>query len=159
MFGGEAARIGVARDRPRRDRAGMPMADMGRGTASRSIGTCGRNHGRMEWPNSRATTAHTWLGRRIALCLATDSDRTLDSCGTCARPRDAVIGFPARGAWRQVEAATAVRDVPASDSWVFRDHRTMVEVIAAESAAALTSSPSRSDGLEGEGVRDNLNRV
>jgi hypothetical protein len=47
-----------------------------------------------------------------------------------------VIGFPAHGAWRQVEAATAARDVPVGDSWAFRDHRTMAEVIAQEAAAA-----------------------
>jgi hypothetical protein len=47
-----------------------------------------------------------------------------------------VIGFPAHGAWRRVEAATAARDVPASDSWAFRDHRTKAEVIVAETPAA-----------------------
>jgi hypothetical protein len=47
-----------------------------------------------------------------------------------------VIGFPAHGAWRQVEAAMAARDVPAGESWAFRDHRTMGEVIADEAAAA-----------------------
>jgi hypothetical protein len=47
-----------------------------------------------------------------------------------------VIGFPAHGAWRQVEAATAARDVAAGDSWAFRDHRTLAEVIAQKEAAA-----------------------
>jgi hypothetical protein len=49
--------------------------------------------------------------------------------------RDAVIGFPAHGAWRQVEAAMAARDVPAGESWTFGNHRTMAEVIAEETAA------------------------
>jgi hypothetical protein len=30
----------------------------------------------------------------------------------------------------------AARDVPAGESWAFRDHRTMAEVIAEETAAA-----------------------
>jgi hypothetical protein len=47
-----------------------------------------------------------------------------------------VIGFPAHGAWRQVEAATAARDVAMGESWAFRDHRTMAEVIAQEVVAA-----------------------
>jgi hypothetical protein len=38
----------------------------------------------------------------------------------------------AHGAWRLVEAAMAAKEVPAGQSWVFRDHRTMAEVIAAE---------------------------
>ena len=45
-----------------------------------------------------------------------------------------VIGFPAHGAWRQVEAATAARDVPAGESWAFQDHLTMAEVVAEEAA-------------------------
>src|SRR5580693_4979298 len=68
-------------------------------------------------------------GRRIAVCPATYSDATCKSCGACARVRDAVIGFPAHGAWRQVEAAMAARDVPAGESWAFPEHRTMAEVI------------------------------
>jgi hypothetical protein len=47
-----------------------------------------------------------------------------------------LIGFPAHGAWRKVEKATAARDVPVGDSWAFRDHRTMAEILAAETAAA-----------------------
>jgi hypothetical protein len=74
--------------------------------------------------------------RRIAICPATYSDATCKTCGACARVRDAVIGFPAHGAWRQVEAATAARDVPPGKHWVFRDHRTMAEVIADEATAA-----------------------
>jgi len=46
--------------------------------------------------------------------------------------RDAVIGFPAHGAWRQVEAATAARDVAAREPWIFPEHRTMAQVIADE---------------------------
>jgi hypothetical protein len=40
---------------------------------------------------------HTPAGRRIAICPATYSDATCKSCGACARPHDAVIGFPAHG--------------------------------------------------------------
>jgi hypothetical protein len=47
-----------------------------------------------------------------------------------------VIGFPAHGAWRKVEAAMAAGDVPAGESWTFGDHRTMAKVIAEETAAA-----------------------
>jgi len=43
-----------------------------------------------------------------------------------------VIAFPAHGAWRLAEKATAARDVPAGESWAFREHRTMAEVIAEE---------------------------
>src|SRR5271156_4762681 len=73
---------------------------------------------------------YTPAGRRIAVCPATYSDATCKTCGACARVRDAVIGFPAHGAWRKVETAMAARDVPAGESWAFRDHRTMGEVIA-----------------------------
>jgi hypothetical protein len=79
---------------------------------------------------------YTPAGRRIAICPATYSDATCKTCGACARVRDAIIGFPAHGAWRQVEAAMAARDVPAGESWTFGDHRTMAEVIADEAAAA-----------------------
>jgi hypothetical protein len=71
-------------------------------------------------------------GRRIAICPATYTAATCKSCGACAEPRDAVIGFPAHGPWRLVETATAARDVPVGQSWAFREHRTMAEVIAAE---------------------------
>jgi len=40
-----------------------------------------------------------------------------------------VIGFPAHGAWQKVEKAIAA-------PWIFRDHRTMAEVIADEATAA-----------------------
>ena len=84
----------------------------------------------------RDRTAHlprrTPAGRRIAVCPATYSDATCKTCGACARPRDAVIGFPADGAWRLVEAATAARDVPVGQSRAFHDYRTMAEVIAAK---------------------------
>jgi hypothetical protein len=66
---------------------------------------------------------HTPAGRRIAVCPATYSDATCKSCGACASVRDAVIGFPAHGAWRRVEAATAARDVPGRDNWAVRDHQ------------------------------------
>lgn len=75
---------------------------------------------------------HTPADRRIAICPATYTSATCKSCGACADPREAVIGFPAHGAWRMVEKATAARDVPVGESWVFRDHRTMAEVIAEE---------------------------
>ena len=51
---------------------------------------------------------------------------------TCAEPREAVIGFPAHGPWRIVEQAAAARDVAVGQSWAFREHRTMAEVIADE---------------------------
>jgi hypothetical protein len=91
-----------------------------------------------EW-RDRTTSLlrYTPAGRRIAVCPATYSDATCKkSCGACARVRDAVIGFPAHGAWRQVEAAMAAPDVPAGESWAFQDHRTMAEVIAEETATA-----------------------
>ncbi|MGH7094270.1 MAG: DUF7227 family protein [Stellaceae bacterium] len=48
---------------------------------------------------------HTPAGRRIAICPATYSSATCASCGACAEPRPAVIGFPAHGAWRLVKKA------------------------------------------------------
>ncbi len=90
-----------------------------------------------EWRDRTASLPrYTPAGRRIAICPATYSDATCKTCGACAHVRDAVIGFPAHGAWRQVEAATGARDVPAGESWAFRDHRTMAEVIAGEATAA-----------------------
>ena len=90
-----------------------------------------------EWRDRTASLPrHTPAGRRIAICPATYSDATCKTCGACARVRDAVIGFPAHGAWRRVEAAMAARDVPTGESWGFRDHRTMAVVIAEEIAAA-----------------------
>ena len=74
----------------------------------------------------------TPAGQRIAICPATYSNATCKSCGACAKPREAVIGFPAHGAWRMVEKASAARDVPAGQSWAFHDHRTMAQVIADE---------------------------
>ena len=90
-----------------------------------------------EW-RDRVTTLprHTPAGRRIAICPATYSDATCKTCGACAHVRDAVIGFPAHGAWRQVEAATAARDVAIGESWAFTSHRSMAEVIAEEATAA-----------------------
>jgi hypothetical protein len=41
-------------------------------------------------------------------------DATYKTC--CARARNAVIGFPAHGAWRQLEAALAARDVPVGEA-------------------------------------------
>ena len=90
-----------------------------------------------EWRDRTASMPrHTPAGRRIAICPATYSDATCKTCGACARVRDAVIGFPAHGAWRQVEAATASRDVAVGEPWIFREHRTMAEVLAGEATAA-----------------------
>jgi hypothetical protein len=69
----------------------------------------------------------TPAGRRIAVCPATYSSATCKTCGACAKLRGGVIGFPAHGAWRQVEAAMAARDVPAGESWTFENHRTDFE--------------------------------
>jgi hypothetical protein len=88
-----------------------------------------------EWRDRTASLPrHTPAGRRIAICPAIYSDVTCKSCGACARVRDAVIGFPAHGAWRQVEAATAARDVAAEERRTFPEHRTMAEVVAEEAA-------------------------
>ncbi len=91
-----------------------------------------------EWLERTASLPrYTPAGRRIAVCPATHTDATCKSCGVaCARARDAVISFPAHGAWRHVEAATAARDVAVGESWAFCDHRTMAQVIADEAAAA-----------------------
>jgi hypothetical protein len=90
-----------------------------------------------EWRDRTASLPrHTPAGRRIAICPATYSVATCKSCGACARVRDAVIGFPAHGAWRQVEAATAARDVTVGEPWTFSEHRTMAQVIAEEPTAA-----------------------
>jgi hypothetical protein len=90
-----------------------------------------------EWRDRTALLPrYTPAGRRIAICPATYSDATCKTCGACARVRDAVIAFPAHGAWRQVEAAIAARDVRPGESWAFFEHRTMAEVIAEETAAA-----------------------
>src|SRR5882757_2908298 len=90
-----------------------------------------------EWRDRTASLPrYTPAEKRIAICPATYSDATCKTCGACARVRDAVIGFPAHGAWRQVEAAMAARDVPAGESWAFQEHRNMAEVIAEETATA-----------------------
>jgi hypothetical protein len=90
-----------------------------------------------EWRNRTASLPRrTPAGRRIAICPATYSNATCKTCGACARVRDTVIGFPAHGAWRQVEAAIAARDVAVGEPWIFPEHRTMAEVIAEETAAA-----------------------
>ena len=90
-----------------------------------------------EWRDRTASLPRqTPAGKRIAVCPATYSDATCKTCGACARVRDAVIGFPAHGAWRRVEAAMAARDVPAGESWAFPEHRTMAEVLAEERATA-----------------------
>jgi hypothetical protein len=89
-----------------------------------------------EWRDRTASLPwFTPAGTRIAICPATYTDATCKSCGACARVRDAVIGFPAHGAWRVVEKATAARDVPPGESWAFSEHRTMAEIIAQETKA------------------------
>jgi len=89
-----------------------------------------------EWRDRTALLPRfTPAGTRIAICPATYTDATCKSCGACARVRDAVIGFPAHGAWRVVEKATAARDVRPGGSWAFSEHRTMAEIIAEETAA------------------------
>jgi hypothetical protein len=90
-----------------------------------------------EWRDRTASLPrYTPAERRIAVCPATYSDATCKTCGACARVRDAVIGFPAHGAWRRVESAIAARSVSPGESWAFQEHRTMAEVIAEETAAA-----------------------
>jgi hypothetical protein len=87
-----------------------------------------------EWRDRIARLpVRTPAGRRIAICPATYTAATCKSCGACAEPRKAVIGFPAHGRWRVVENAIAARDVPVGESWAFREHRTMAEVIAQRS--------------------------
>ncbi len=89
-----------------------------------------------EWRDRTALLPRfTPAGMRIAICPATYTDATCKSCGACARVRDTVIGFPAHGAWRVAEKATAARDVPSGESWAFSEHRTMAQVIAEEAAA------------------------
>ena len=99
--------------------------------------------GRREWAETigeyrsriASLPTHTPAGRRIAVCPATYTGATCESCRACAKDRNAIIGFPAHGAWRVVEKATAARDVAAGEPWTFTDHRTMAEVIASEKAA------------------------
>src|SRR5580693_5490614 len=89
-----------------------------------------------EWRDRTARLPrHTHAGRRIAVCPATYSDATCKTCGACARVRHAVIGFPAHGAWRRVESATAARDVTVGEPWTFSEHRTMAQVVAEEPTA------------------------
>ena len=57
---------------------------------------------------------------------------TCKNCGACAEPREAVIGFPAHGPWRMVEKSIAARGVPVGESWAFREHRSIAQVIAQE---------------------------
>ena len=88
-----------------------------------------------EWRDRTPATVHA--GWQANCGLPRDLlGRHLQELRRCARVRDAVIGFPAHGAWRKVEKGTAARDVPVGDSWAFRDHRTMAEISAAETQAA-----------------------
>src|ERR1700756_4481369 len=79
----------------------------------------------------------TSKGRRIAVCPATYSNATCASCRACAHSRNgAIIGFPVHGTSKRKAEAVAARDVPAGESWAFRDHRTIAQVSADEAAAA-----------------------
>ena len=90
-----------------------------------------------EWRDRKALLPqYTPAGRRIAIRPATYSDATCKTRGACAHVRDAVIGFPAHGAWQKVEKATAARDVAVGESWVFTSHRSMAEALAEEATAA-----------------------
>src|SRR5260221_4048158 len=83
-----------------------------------------------DWRDRTASMPrYTPAGRRIAICPATYTDATCKSCGACAEPREAVIGFPAHGPWRMVETAIAARDVAPGQSWAFREHRQIAEII------------------------------
>ena len=107
----------------------------------------GETIGRMARPHRPSAAAYA--GRQAHRDLPGDLfGRHLQELWRLCPPRDAVIGFPAHGAWRQVEAATAARDVPVGQSWAFHDHRTMAEVIAAETKQpdAFTLQISRSGG-------------
>src|SRR5258708_5867369 len=90
-----------------------------------------------DWRDRTASLPrYTPAGRRIAICPATYSDATCKTCGACAHVRNVVIGFPAHGAWQQVVAATAARDVALAEPWAFRERRTMAEVLLEETATA-----------------------
>src|SRR5262244_2791043 len=99
-------------------------------------GTCTSSTSRSETPRpSSGGPNSAWLPEQPSTnkaCPATYSDATCKTCGACTRLREDVIGFPAHGRWRQVEAATAARDVALGVSWTFPEHRTMAEVIADE---------------------------
>src|SRR4029077_7120867 len=61
-----------------------------------------------DWRDRTASLPrYTQARRRIAICPATYSDAACKTCGACAGVRDAVIGFPAHGAWQKVEKAIA----------------------------------------------------
>jgi hypothetical protein len=80
---------------------------------------------------------HTLAGRRIAGCPASYIDTTCEACRACAHSRNGtIIGFPAHGGWRVVKKATAAPDVGPGEPWIFPDHRTLGEVLAAEIALA-----------------------
>src|SRR5262249_26687175 len=100
--------------------------------------------GKREWTETigeyrdRISTlpTHTPAGRRIAVCPASYTETTCAACGSCARHRKPIIGFPTHTGWRVVEKATAARDVRPGEPWTFPDHRTMGQVIAEEATAA-----------------------
>lgn len=62
-------------------------------------------------------------GRRIAVCPATYSATTCDQCRACARPREAIIGFPAHGSQaKKAELAhLAARGVGVGWPWTFKE--------------------------------------
>jgi hypothetical protein len=89
-----------------------------------------------EWRDRTASLPrNTPAEQRIAICPATYSDaRPAKPAAPVPGFGTLVIGFPAHGAWRKAETAIAARDVPAGESWAFRGHRTMAQVIAEEAA-------------------------
>lgn len=95
--------------------------------------------GKREWAETigqyrdriAALPTHTPAGRRIAVCPATYTETTCDACRACARPRGAIIGFPAHGRWHLVEKAVAARDVLPGERWSFPDHTVLADEAAA----------------------------
>ncbi len=60
-----------------------------------------------EWRDRiESLPSHTPGGRRLAVCPATYTDTTCEKCRACAKPRDAIIAFPAHGRWRVAETST-----------------------------------------------------
>jgi hypothetical protein len=116
-----------------------PPTSADRGRDGKSCGVCDRPRD-ASWSACAGLSAERLIVNPASTAIAI---RRRFSMATGSSPSTglwvnaiAVIGFPAHGAWRQVEKATAARDVPVGHSWAFRDHRTMAEVIAAETQAA-----------------------
>src|SRR5215207_1451879 len=94
----------------------------------------GRDDRRMARPHRRPAAAYA--GRKAHRDLSGDVlERHVPEL---RRLRQAArSGDRLRGTRRLADGrkATAARDVPFGESWAFREHRTMAEVIAAEKAA------------------------